>query len=184
MSVSMGLLLRRAVLGVLLALLVWSLGDSWRLARHGLALLRLDLPARGALAADPLRNPLVRAGRTRLRQKLRDRDETPEGTPFIAGAWRWCYEGQRHLPADARIYLNTPSPALYYYGNFFWHPARLEVSPESPLIAGEADLAARAWHVPSEQVDRLADFGYTHVIDRDGSGRLTVRHLATGSGKP
>ena len=104
---------------------VWALLAAVPYGASYATLRGLSRAERGEAAADEARSFLTRAGRVDLRRRLRERSEQQARRPSApANAWRWSYEESLRLPPNAKIYLNDPRVALYFYGTFFWHPAR------------------------------------------------------------
>jgi hypothetical protein len=148
-------------------LLVWALLAAVPYGASYVTLRGLSRAQRGEAAADETRSFLTRAGRVDLRRRLQERDEWQKRRPSApANAWRWGYEESLRLPPDAKIYLNDPRVALYFYGTFFWYPARLDATPEPEVITGHASLARHARPIAGRDFSELARRGYTHVVIR------------------
>lgn len=140
---------------------------------------------RGALGSDERRSFLTRAGRTRLRERLAEEAGNAGSLDSAAAeAWRWCFERSAGLPRDSRIRLNVPSIALYYFGSFFFHPARLEVNPGGSPITDARSLRVGLRQVKQGEFERLAAQGYSHVIVGRGRGfgMVELRPPAQGGG--
>jgi hypothetical protein len=132
---------------------------------------------RGRLAADEGRSLLARAGRVRLRRRLAATAGRPLAPSGVAAGWAWVVTAGHALPSDAKVYLNVPLDLLYYYGTYFWYPARVAVSL-GPVEADDGDsLRASARPVPSEDFGELAARGFTHVVAEQG-GSLALVALA------
>jgi hypothetical protein len=130
-----------------------------------------DARARGALAADERLSPLATAGQVRWRRELDRRDrEGRAGASGLSLAWRFFVDTRERLPPGSRVLLARPNDALYQFGNFLWHPTRLEVAPEvsAPLADGDdlrraaagRDCSERAW---------LRDEGYAGCVEAVGA---------------
>ena len=144
------------------------------LARHAeLAWLLAGRPVieRGQIASDENANFLARAGRPTMRSEFAAAaaagDESPSA---IANIWAWAFAEAAHLPPEARVYLNVPNMALYYYASFFWFPRRVDVNPSPVLVSGEGTLRRGALHFSPSERGRLRERGYTHVIDQTPRG--------------
>ncbi len=148
-------------------LVVWGLVAVMPYAAMYSTLRPLSRAEQGALASDEAQSFLVRAGRVDLRRRLSARSQRGAELPSPpANAWRWGYEESLRLPADAKIYLNDPRVAVYFYGTFFWLPARLDVNPEPVPITGHASLKRGARRFPAGDFAELARQGYSHVVTR------------------
>jgi hypothetical protein len=127
------------------------------------------LSERGPIASDDSRNFLGQDGRVLWRRRL----SQPNGPPrFSASAesWRWAYNVGRQIPANARVYINVPRDAVYFYASFFWYPAEVVVNSGGAPIKDAASLAEHGVFLPSDQLSRLAD-KFTHaVVDKPGEG--------------
>jgi hypothetical protein len=142
----------------------FGLVEHARLAAH---LWGRPLLERGAIAVDESISFLARAGRVQARkERIR-----PGGRgSALAAAWVWTAETTPAWPPRARIYLNVPGMALYFYANFFWFEQELDVRPDPAVITDGITLARAAQHVPREDIGRLAELGYTHVVDAGQDG--------------
>ena len=129
-----------------------------------------SLAERGQLASDPSRSPLSRAGRVELRRRLAAGG--PESASPVGDVWRWCYETSRDLPPDARVWLGVPLTSLYYYGSFFWYPARVDVTPEPAIVRDQQSLTR---HARTPDRAWLVGHGYTHRVAGGAGGLRLVR---------
>ena len=139
---------------------------------------------RGALASDERRSFLTRAGRTRMRERLAAED--PGATPppsAAAEAWQWCFERAPDLSPESRVHLNVPSLELYYFGSFFFHPARLEADAEGSPITGAHSLRTHLRRVKPGDFGLLAARGYSHAIVARPSGFAMVELRAPERGR-
>ncbi len=160
-------MLRSATFLAIGLLVVWGLVALVPYAAMYSTLRPLSRAERGELASDEAQSFLVRAGRVDLRRRLALRSQRGTALPSPpANAWRWGYEESLRLPADAKIYLNDPRAAVYFYGTFFWLPARLDVNPEPVTITGHANLKRGARRVPESDFAELERRGYSHVVTR------------------
>ena len=115
------------------------------------------------LALDPSQNFLTLAGRPDRRERMSQKRKTV-GSNLIAKRGQWLVRVAETIPADARIYLNTPNSQLYFQGSFLWYPARVEVSLKPALIKDDATLRDAQRRVEPARFPVLLAQGYTHVI--------------------
>jgi hypothetical protein len=154
---------------VLVAGLAFGAG-GWQIAEHARLAARLwgrPLLERGSIAVDESISFLARAGRVQAR---RERIHPGGRGSSLAAAWVWTAEAASDWPPRARIYLNVPGMALYFYGNFFWFEQELDVRPDPVVITDGITLARAARHIPREEIGRLSEMGYTHVVDAGPDG--------------
>jgi hypothetical protein len=172
--------------GFLVGILIIPVLAAPNLARHALlARALIDRPPieRGHLASDEHRNFLARAGRPRLQARIAAEIVGDETKSAVANGWRWAFAASRHLPPDARIYLNLPNPLLYYYSTFFWFPRRVNVNPNPVVVSDAITLRAGAVSFAVADRPRLRELGYTHVVDSSPRG-MRIFDLTRGDAGP
>lgn len=125
---------------------------------------------RGQLGADERHNPLGLSGHLTLRRAL-SRAPLDARPSLAARTWRWAYELQALVPADARVFVNAPNPAVYFYLSFFLHPVPVEIDRDAERVLGRAQEIRV---VPDAQLGALLQRGYTHIITRSAAGQLGV----------
>jgi hypothetical protein len=92
----------------------------------------------------------------------------------LEDAWIWVAKNGAELPLDAKVFLNEPDQALYYFCTFLWYPRRVEVSLEQVEVRDSATFDAIFEKDPSRSdptklsalEERLRASGYTHLITR------------------
>ncbi len=123
-----------------------------------------SLLERGRFAADEGRNFVVRAGHVQLRRRLAPVPVDRRPPSGVAAGWVWAVDAAESLPPDARVYLDVPLSQYYYYGNYFWYPARVAVNTVPVEIDDDASFGRAARPVPPSEFGRLASLGFTHVV--------------------
>jgi|SRR5678815_462818 len=116
-----------------------------------------SLEERGHIACNGSRDFLELAGSIPMRK-------SPPKNTYVPDVWVWAERTAGTLPPEARIYVNSPSAPIYYYGNFFWFPCRLALNPKPVRIDG-LKLEENWLYVPKESYGTLRDAGFTHVVE-------------------
>jgi hypothetical protein len=103
---------------------------------------------------------------------------------FASGVGQnWKFAFQNRPPADAKIFLNEPSFALYLISTFVWYPNRIDFTPEYAVIRDDntfdaAFAAASSLHREDLAIltQELRALGYSHLVTRM-DGVLKVLNL-------
>jgi len=164
----MGDIIARSLTFVALASMVlWSSAGVVDYGRHVVDLWGRSVGEKGAIAID---GPVG----TGWRAQARAAGKTPTYSPW-ADVWLWTFEKSEQVGSDSDIYLNLPSPILYYYGTFFWHPSRLRVDAGGIPITNYETLAKTHVFDPSE-FESLRDQGFEYVVAQtpDGFGLIPL----------
>lgn len=170
--------------GCLLAALALAAGVLPRRVAYLIELARAAGPAaRGAWAASETVSPYATAGQVEWRRELdRPAARGAHRRSGLALAWTFFVAHRDGLGDHDRVYLAVPNDALYFYGNFLWSPARLEVAPPPfPPLATGADLARASTRRRCSERDALVAEGYAGCIDAAG-GRLELVRFGTAPG--
>ena len=149
-------------------------------ARLAGALQGASLLERGRLGNDEQRNFLPRATRVQTRKAMARGMALPAtGYPRV---WPSVVDLARTLPVGARVYLNLPDAAYYFFATTLWFPRPVAVSRRSVVITSQASISAAFEAIPSEGWREVAREGFTHVVIPK-AGRIQAVRLPAPKGE-
>jgi hypothetical protein len=167
---------RWLTLVALLGMIVWSASGLPDYGRHIIDLWGEPVGQKGVIAID---GP---AG-TGWRARARAAGKTPAHSLW-ATVWLWTFDQSERIGRHSDVYLNLPSPILYYYGTFFWYPSRLHVDADGIALTDQEALSKSRVYDPGE-FENLRDRGFEYVVapTLEGFGLVPLRD-ETGSESP